>query len=198
MSIWRGRLRLVALFGAAATGLLAAHELDYRFVVPDPAHRHDLLLRSGHGYLGHMLAFVIAAGVIAAFTAVALGFARARGREGEPAGVRAIAMRLTLVQSGGFVLLEAVERLLVGSPPDDRLAVITVVGIVVQALTAMAGALLLALLERVGAVIASLLAPPPRARHASRGLRPILRDLVVDLRFHRPRPVRGPPLLARA
>jgi hypothetical protein len=76
--------------------------------------------------------------------------------------------------------------------------VITVVGIVVQALTAMAGALLLALLERVGAVIASLLAPPPRARHASRGLRPILRDLVVDLRFHRPRPVRGPPLLARA
>lgn len=197
MSTARRRLRAVALFGAAAVGLLVAHELDYRFVVPDPTHRHDLLLRSGHGYLGHALAVGVLAGVIAIVTAVALGFSRGRGSDASTSGVRTVALRLALVQSGGFVLLEAVERLLVGAPPDDRLALITGVGVFVQVATAIGGAVLLALLERVGAAIAMLVASRPPTRHASRGWIPIARAIARRRLFDDTRPVRGPPLLAR-
>lgn len=186
--------RAAALFSTAAVGLLIAHELDYRFVVPDPAHRHDLLLRTGHGYLSHALVFLVAAGVIAAATALALGMAGARTRA--PVARRRVALRLWAVQAGGFVLLEAIERLVVGAPPDDRLLLITLIGIAVQAATAFAGAGLLALLHRAGRALAALLAPWPKTAHASAGPLPAApRERPILHRPSRAHLVRGPPSL---
>jgi len=181
----------VALFGAAATGLLVAHELDYRLVVPDPAHRHDLLLRSGHGWLQHGLMLGLVAGLLAVFTAIALGATRAKGSE----GMTRVAPRLAMIQAGGFVLLEAVERILVGAPPDDRLLLITAVGIAVQVVTALVGARVLRLIERAAHRVACLFAPPPGDPHASTGFAPVVIDAVPRARqLSGARGVRGPPV----
>lgn len=174
MSLRRARLaRFASIVGTAAAGLLIAHELDYRLIVPDPAHRHDLLLRTGHGYLSKALFVALVVGVMSLLAAFALGVARARTRT-SGSHLRAHIVLLTLVQAGGFVTLEAAERALVGAPPGDKLLAITLTGIVVQAIAATIGALLLRLVERAGEIVgrrarvryakpARSCAPPPRA-----------------------------------
>lgn len=187
--------RATALFATATVGLLVAHELDYRFVVPDAGHRDDLLLRTGHGYLSHALLIGLAAVLLAVFTAVALGFARARDGAARDS-FRTVVARLAMVQSGGFILLEATERMVAGMSPGDRLLAITFVGIGVQIVAAFAGAFVLRILERMGEVVARVLVawtPPAETAVSSRrttgvSIAPRHLFVVAD-------PVRGPPAL---
>lgn len=189
--------RALALIGAAALGLLGAHELDYRFVVPDPEHRHDLLLRTGHGYLSRALFIVLVVGIMSLVASVALGVARARNGGSPAFRLRSVGTLLAIVQSGGFIMLEAVERLIVGTPPDDRLLLVTLSGVGVQILTAFLAAFFLVLLERGAEKIARAWGRPPMP---SAAVAPVVRRA----RALRPRDgstsnaIRGPPLPAVA
>ncbi|HEX9775777.1 MAG TPA: hypothetical protein VGB83_09380 [Actinomycetota bacterium] len=160
MSVRNRLLRSVSLVATAIGGVLVAHELDYRLVVPDPLHRHDLLMRSGHGYLSHLAFILLAAFLMASIASVALGFVGAR----TGTRLRGTALPLAIVQAGSFVLLEAAERLIVGSPPNDRLFAVTAVGVAVQVVVGFLGALLIRALERAGGAVARLRWTPPRSR----------------------------------
>jgi hypothetical protein len=144
--------RFLSLVGTATAGLLAAHELDYRLIVPDPLHRHDLLLRTGHGYLSKALFFALIVGVMSLIGSLAVGIARGRAMTGA-SRTRSIAGFLALVQAGGFLLLEGVERVIVGAAPDDRFLAVTLAGVAVQIASALVGSLLLRLFERAGETI---------------------------------------------
>src|SRR5688572_32322966 len=102
------RARTLILTAMAACGLLGAHVLDYILVVPDPAHRHDLLLRSGHGYLPRAIAITAVAGLVAALASAAIGLKSGRHSK-VTAGDLAI---LAGMQTGAFIALEALERIL--------------------------------------------------------------------------------------
>ena len=192
-----GRIgRTLALLGTATAGLVVAHELDYRFVVPDPLHRHDLLLRSGHGYLTHAGYLALVAGLVAIFASVALGYLRGRGAGALPPA-RSIAARLAIVQSASFVILETVERIVVGAPPDDRLLALTVVGIMVQLVAALGGAMLITVLDRAGHAIAVATAHRPAFARPSSVAVPapaVVRAPASRVLLTAPR--RGPPALA--
>lgn len=188
--------RALSLVGTAAVGLLAAHELDYRLLVPDPEHRHDLLLRTGHGYLSKVLFVALVVGLISVAASIALGFARERARGAPAHPVRSLVPILIAVQGGGFVILEAVERLIVGSAPGDRLALVTLVGVGVQAVAALAGAWLVSLFERVGRAVARVFAARPALPRVPRAIgrsRPVCAP--AAFRAGTPRLTRGPPLL---
>jgi len=185
-SIGRG----VALIATAAAGLLAAHEFDYRLVVPDPTHRHDLLLRTGHGYLARALIIGAAVAVLAGLAAVVTGYRRGEGTA--PFGLTFA--RLALVQSGGFVALEAVERLVVGAPPDDRLPLVTAVGVVVQIVVAWLGARLLAALRATGALVARLRTARPAARAVATSWAIPPGARLARSGSSRPRAIRAPPV----
>ncbi|HLW16089.1 MAG TPA: hypothetical protein VKV69_01840, partial [Actinomycetota bacterium] len=68
---------------------------------------------------------------------------------------------LALIQSGGFVALEAGERLVVNAHAGQLLKV-TLVGVVLQVIVATITAFVLSLVERAGRIIArALKAAPP-------------------------------------
>jgi len=188
-------VRALVLTGTAAAGILAAHELDYRLVVPDPQHRHDLLFRTGHGYVGRAVFVALVAGAIAAVASFAIGFARGRAADAARApSLRATAAHLAVVQAGGFLILEAVERMLVGAVPDRRTWTVAVVGVLVQVVVACVGATLVRLLERAGEAIAvALFVRRPRARLEPIPIGPV--DLMRARSAPSPRSSRGPPLL---
>jgi hypothetical protein len=90
-------------------GVLAAHALAYRLVVPDAHEREHLLAATGHGYLSYAPLFV---GVSLAL--IVLGFGRAILREfrGSASGAGAPAWLVGLVPPLAFVVQELLERYL--------------------------------------------------------------------------------------
>ena len=159
-------LRVLIAAGGGIAGILGAHALGYFAVLPDGAHRHELLLRTGHGYWPHALALGLAALLIASLVALGAGFSGAvRPR-------RTDAAALALIQVGGYVSLEAVERIGAGPGATRLIVPLLAVGIALQVVVAMFGAWVLRLLARAGARIASLLRTRTRDRRRSRALRP--------------------------
>ena len=67
---------------------------------------------------------------------------------------------LALIQSGGFVALEAGERIVVNAHAGQLLKV-TLVGVVLQVIVATVTAFVLSLIERAGRLIARALASTP-------------------------------------
>ncbi|MGH2657109.1 MAG: hypothetical protein ACRDIZ_10520 [Actinomycetota bacterium] len=140
------------LGGLAAGGVAVAHILAFLLAAPDPFRREELLKTTGHG--GWPLLVTVAMGALVVALA---GFAVGRLRD--PRQVRlapfylGTARRLVIMQVVGFLLLEAGERLatgkglagLSGLPFESVIAI----GMVAQVLVALAGAMLLALLDRV-------------------------------------------------
>lgn len=140
------------LGGLAAGGVAVAHILAFLLAAPDPFRREQLLETTGHG--GWPLLVTVAMGALVVALA---GFAVGRLRD--PRQVRpaplylGTARRLVIMQVVGFLLLEAGERLatgkglagLSGLPLESVIAI----GLVAQVLVALAGAMLLALLDRV-------------------------------------------------
>ena len=183
-----GRL---GLLGLGTGGLLLGHSLAYLLSFPSGDHRHAVLLITGHGYLP------VAAWVAAGFTVAAMfaTVARSCGRRGPPARLWTSFGWLAAVQVLGFVVLEAGERVLAGLGPFE-LAVPVVIGIAVQVLVVLAGALVDVGLERVvgGAMSAIPFLVPKRRVRSSRPA-----TIVPLVRFVRdPNPARGPPALLAA
>ncbi|MFN2613230.1 MAG: hypothetical protein ABR552_00230, partial [Actinomycetota bacterium] len=158
MTVRRRALRAAVLAASGFTGFSAAHALEYSLLVPDPIRRIAMLRATGHSYWGPAVHAAAFAAVFAAGAAFAFGFNRGRARIASPAHVR----RLVAFQTTGFICVETFERIAAGAPLRAAAGVI-VAGVVTQMLVAVAAACLLALLERAGARVASVLR---RARFA--------------------------------
>lgn len=126
----RGRAALIG--GMAAAGVVATHVLTFLVAAPDGHHRADLLDRTGH------FSFTLAAAAL-------LGLAVAGVVRFLP--LRRPVAHLLVVQSAGWLALESFERL-AHRGADWELGVIAL-GLVVQALVALAAGVLLKAVEEV-------------------------------------------------
>lgn len=154
------RLRMVTLSALAAAGLLGAHVVDYLLIVPDPLHRHDLLLRTGHGYLKSALAMVIVLAVIALLSHTAVGV-----RDGGQRRRWFDVVVLGSTQVGAFVALEATERIATGVSADARLWRVLALGVVLQVVVAFVSATILRSADRILAAMRTG-GPAPIVRNA--------------------------------
>ena len=159
------RLRTrIWLGGLAAGGVVAAHVLAFFTVAPDATRRAVLLEDSGHGAWPLVVSVALGA-LVAGLASFALG--RSRDTGVPPRSLfGGVLVRLTLLQVGGFVLLETLERLarhdlselpgLLGEP-------VVLIGLVLTAVTAAIGAALLVLFAGLIDRLIVLLRALPRA-----------------------------------
>jgi hypothetical protein len=200
VSATRRVLHLATLAGAAMAGLVGAHVLDYLVLIPDGPSRHRVLAATGHGYFASAAVLAFVAGAIAMLSAAAIGYRVGRGRErvaGAPS-FRITAGRLAAVQVGGFVLLEATERLAAGVSPARGLDTTLVAGILIQVVVACLAAAVLALVHRAGEAVGSAIAARPHPLLRPPVLIPLRHLGVVRPAERRPGLVRGPPEPAAA
>ncbi|HEV3475415.1 MAG TPA: hypothetical protein VG602_08620 [Actinomycetota bacterium] len=186
------RLRTRLWLGALAfAGVAFAHGLTFLLVAPDPHSRERLLASTGHSYWPYVMPLALGALVVALS-----GFAAGHARRAGNGRYRATAFRLAILQSAGFVLLEAAERFVAHASAESLFAnPFLLTGIAVQILLALVAAALLVVVARVVQSLTARRHPDRPARATlPRGL---LRTSVPPL------PVasggatlRGPPLAA--
>src|SRR5438093_6239954 len=116
----RARLRpgALAVTGVAAAGVLLGHWLAYAAAVPGGHSRAQLLAATGHGYLTQVskIALVL---LVSGVGALFLKSFRTSGAA--PPRPLQIGWRLALIQTFGFVAMEAFERIAVGISPAEML-----------------------------------------------------------------------------
>jgi hypothetical protein len=145
------------LGGVAMAGTLAAHFVDYYLFAPDPQHRAALLHATGHGYLAHLVPLAVLWGLLAAATTIWGGSTRARGERDQQPRFVPTATVLALAQVAGFALLEIGERVVSGAGFEHAWPQLFALGIFVQTVVAIAGAIILILLDRGAEKVAALL-----------------------------------------
>jgi hypothetical protein len=172
--------------GLAAGGVVVGHSLAFMLAAPHRVQRQGLLAETGHG--AWPLLVPIAMGVLVANL---VGFAARRLRDERPAPdaalLRGTAGRLVPLQLGAFVLLEALERLASGNdlaelPGEPVIAI----GLVTQAVAALAGAVLLVLFARLVDRLGRLF------RQAPPVMRPLAAPVAPAIAYPRRRSARGP------
>jgi hypothetical protein len=144
----RRSIRPSTLLGLALGGVLLGHTVTYRLLMPDAHARAVELARSGHGYL----AGANAIGVVAAIVALAALFL-GRLLRTDGAATWQVAWRLLGFQIAAFSAMEVLERGASGSG-FTRLAPVLLVGLPVQAVTAVAIAFVARLLSRAAERVA--------------------------------------------
>jgi hypothetical protein len=153
------------LGGLAAGGVAAAHLLAFLVVAPDPLRREQLLEATGHGIWPLVVSLAMGAMVVGL-----AGFvASSRPRQGQ---LRAFpvrtAGRLILLQTFGFLALESLERLAMGKGPGALTELpfepVVVIGLAAQVIVALAGAMLLAFLDRLFVKLAEVRSMPRPTR----------------------------------
>jgi hypothetical protein len=162
--LWLGTL--------AAVGVVVSHGIAYFIHAPGPRSRAGLLEATGHRYWTLVVA--------AALAMLVFGLSAFVGRllfgggefPGQGPMLAALVPRLAAIQCLGFVALELGERLLAFGPGARSLlsvvdAPVVAVGLAVQCLVALAGAVLLHWLGRGVVRLARLL------RHRARWERPL-------------------------
>ena len=140
------RLRPVLLGALAFVCVLVSHYLAYRLAAPDPHYRDALLHSTGHRYF-----VFVAGGLLGLLSAAAAVWLRAdaAGLDTRRAGFRFALPRLLVLQVGGFLSLEAGERLLFGGGVSHLpVEAPVLIGLVLQLLVAVVGALSLVLVVR--------------------------------------------------
>jgi hypothetical protein len=155
------------LGGLAAGGVVAAHLLAFLIVAPDPLLREELLETTGHGAWPMVVSVAMGAIVIGLAGFIA---GPRPGRSQPRAFPLHIASRLLLLQIGGFILLEGLERLAMGKGMAAVGALasepVIVIGVVAQVITALVAALFLMLLDRVIVTLVDVLRSSPRPPRA--------------------------------
>src|SRR5215210_75144 len=159
-------LRRFPVFAVAAAGVLIGHWLTYALLLARPARREAVLSATGHGYLRAASVTVLVLILLALGSAVMC----ALDAPSDPAGasrsgrIRRLFPRLWLLQGMTFVGVEVAERLVAGAPLGDvLLGRLLLVGLLVQALAAGVGAVLLHVLHRAAAGLARLVGSPGTA-----------------------------------
>jgi hypothetical protein len=152
--------------GVAFAGVVAGHSLAYFAALPGGVQRDTYLAQTGHSYWHNALVVALVLEVLG-LAVVALRSFRAglRGTLPISLGTRQLAIRLALIQAGGVTALEAAERVASGAGVSGMFAHhLFVLGMAIQLLVAVAGALLLRWLARAAEALGSAL----RGRRASR------------------------------
>jgi len=148
---------MLATLGVAGAGLVLGHWLAYALGTPQAHVRDELLRSTGHGYLPYATQVALLAG---AMGLVGLFLTRLTRREARGSFAGDVA-KLAAVQSAAFVAMEIGERLLSGSSLHDLThGRLLVIGLGVQLLLAVAGALTLRLTEHALEVAESLRRAP--------------------------------------
>ena len=152
--------------GVASGGVLLGHWLVYLIVSRAPAARGALLTETGHAYLGAADGLGLAV-ALAASAAIFLGRMTRRGDLDLP--LADVGARLAGFQVAAFFAMELTERITVGVPIGQLAhGPILPVGVIVQALVALFGALAIRALCRVAdSAATALAATPPLPRGAS-------------------------------
>jgi hypothetical protein len=131
--------------GVAFAGVVAGHSLTYFAALPGGNERGAYLAATGHSYWRNALVLALLLEVLGLGVVAVRGFrAGLRGTLPIRHSARQLALRLALIQVVAFGALEAGERLVSGAGVSGMFAHhLFVVGIAVQLLVAVAGALLL-------------------------------------------------------
>jgi hypothetical protein len=194
----RRGLRAFPVFAIAVVGVLAGHALSYALAIDDHHHRDAVLTATGHGYLSWAAKLSVALSLAAAGAVILRALDRADGgapAEPTAARLRWLFARLSVLQTAIFAVLEVAERAFAGVPiaeVTDHLFL--PLGIAMQAVVALAGAIILVLLHRaVAGLVALRRAIAPGARVAREPSRPRPADVVVTTLPAGSAGVRGPP-----
>jgi len=143
----------------AFVGVLSAHWLAYLVSAPARVEREHLLASTGHG--DWSLAGALAIGALAAaFASTTWGRLR---RDDPRPGTITITRRLTQVQIPGFLALEAAERAAAAESVIDALTEpVVALGVLLQVVVALAGALVTRLVTDVVDLLVSGRTPGPK------------------------------------
>jgi hypothetical protein len=141
------RFRGLPVLGIAVAGLALGHLTSYAIVFPDP-HNRDLVLQgSEHAYLPALAQIALILAVAGVGTIVARGWTGTVRRMPTTFGV--VAGTMISVQVIGFVGLELFERAITGAPLGDlATGHLLVIGMIVQAIVALAGSAIAVCLAR--------------------------------------------------
>jgi hypothetical protein len=153
--------------GVAFAGVVAGHTLTYFAALPGSNERGAYLAATGHSYWRNALVLALLLEVLGLGVVAMRGFrAGLRGTLPIEHSGPQLAMRLAVIQVGAFGVLEAGERLVSGAGISGMFAHhLFVLGIAIQLLVAVAGALLLRWLARAAEALGVALRAPgePRA-----------------------------------
>jgi hypothetical protein len=165
--VTQSRARL--MYGAcAAIGVLAAHWLAYRIVTPDPHLRAELLESSGHRFFTVFSAAALGLFAVAVSGALASAAARRTTDSARSASLGAVAARLMILQSAGWLALEGAERLSAAHHHGNLFhEPVFWIGLALQLVVALFSALLFASIE---CVFAALLGHESRRTTRSRSV----------------------------
>ena len=168
---------------------MSTHAVAYRMVEADHAARHALLDHTGHTRLWPWVAALgVSAGVAALVAFTTRAVSEVNGR---PVSVWRLARRLAVLQGGGWLALEAVERVAFAPDVHALVDLPMLVGLFVQAVVAVVAALVLHGLTRVVELL---------RRRRGPGWRPTRRRLPSPAAFipswpmPTPASPRGPPI----
>jgi hypothetical protein len=145
--------------GVAFAGVVAGHTLTYFAAIPGGSDRAAFLAATGHSYWRNALVVALLLEVLGAGVVAIRGFrAGLRGSLPIQHGTGQLAARLALIQVGAFSALEVGERLVSGVGVSGMFAHhLFALGIVIQVLVAVAGALLLRWLAAAAGAIGACL-----------------------------------------
>lgn len=131
--------------GVAFAGVVAGHSLTYLAALPGSNERGAYLAATGHSYWRNALMLALLLEVLGLGVVAMRGFrAGLRGTLPIDHSGPQLAMRLAVIQVGAFGALEAGERLVSGAAVAGMFSHhLFVLGIAIQLLVAVAGALLL-------------------------------------------------------
>ena len=135
------------LGGLAAFGIVAAHCLAYIIIAPDGEKRALLMDATGHNFWGLVFALALGAGM-AGMSGVLVRSQLSTADHPQVNLFAFAALRLTVLQLGGFALLEATERLFVGEGAHALLEPVVLVGLALQVAVALVSTLILCLLTK--------------------------------------------------
>ena len=169
MNLVNRRIAPSALLVAATAGAGAVlgHALTYLLVVPAAGARDALLASTGHSYWWAAVLAAVVLGLLSAATVAVRNFTGGlRGDETMgPEGIGRLAARLAVMQSVIFVLQEVIERLEARVPLTTLMTGrLLLVGVLVQALVALALAFVLFFIARAAAAAGHALRRPSPVR----------------------------------
>ena len=148
------RLRLL-LGGTAAFGVLLGHCSAFLIVEPDSHLRHRLLESTGHTY-GTGIGLAVFVGGLASLVWNSIQASRMQSMAEV---FKAVAPKLALLQVLGFLLLEAIERLVthgsLAGAAELTTEPVLAIGVVAQLVVSILGAAVVALLSRAVAAMAT-------------------------------------------
>jgi hypothetical protein len=145
----------MALGGVAALGVVVAHLWGYALTFPDPIDRHLHLASTGHGHWKFVVGIAMGL-LVAGIVHIDSGSWKWMGSRRPGPLFLAAASRLMFLQMGGFLALEATERLSSGGLSHLFTEPAVLVGLALQVLVALGGAALVLVVVKTVALTSRL------------------------------------------